>query len=147
MSNYSSHAYGYGFVCECSDEHLISFIENHKEAFCQSSEEDWLFEHMYKSDLYDLFCDYYCDKSSIEGKYAAISNIMSRETGVGFSFQPAQEDLETPPAIMLLGDYPWSFNAVELQLTEDTLNKICKTYMEELKLKDGPYYLSLEYFD
>ena len=147
MSNYSSHAYGYGFVCKCSDEHLVNFIAKHKDAFCQSIEESYLFEKMYKTDLDDLFREYPCDQSSIEGKYAAISNIMSRETGVSFSFQPEQEDFDTPPTVMLLYSPPWEFNEVELKLTEESLRTLCKTYIEEIGIEHKPCYLCSEYVD
>ena len=42
--------------------------------------------------------------------------------------------------------YPWSFNAVEKDLTAEKLETICKRYADELGINTDPDYLELEYY-
>ena len=81
-----------------------------------------------------------------EGYGAVISNIISRETEIRFSFRPAADDYGTLASVVFEESYPWQLNETEKTLDEETLFDICKKYMDELKIDEKPDYLSLEYY-
>lgn len=151
MSMKTSIIYGFGFHCDCNDEALIEFIKKHKESFCKSNEEKKLYSDMldYTKNEYDLenfFENYCCDSTGSEGYGAVISNIISRETEIRFSFRPAADDYGTLASVVFEESYPWQLNETEKTLDEETLFDICKKYMDELKIDEKPDYLSLEYY-
>ena len=154
MGMNSYNVYGYGFNCIYDEELLINkdklilFIKEHSHTFCQSEEEKALYNDMLKGnhDLENLFQNYDCDNSGIEGIGAVISNIMTRETGVNFGYYPENLTCDTPASIVFLQLFPWQFNEREKDLTEEELYNICKKYIGELGLEDNPDWLSLEYY-
>lgn len=156
MSMETSIIYGFGFTCDLSDYKLINFLKNHKNTFCQTVQEVELFKKTVEAKemtpaaldffLEDLYRNYKCDTSGISGRYAIISNIMSRETGIRFDYCPPNGECDTPEAICFCAGYPWFYNEIEKSLTSDKLEQILKKYMEELEIDDEPDYLQLEHY-
>lgn len=151
MSMESGFIYGYGFHCDCDEEKLIDVIKEHKEAFCKSDREKELYNAMLnytegEYDLEDFFEDYSCDNTGMKGNGAVIANIMSRETGIRFTYCPPNGDCDTAASIVFEETYPWLLNETEKELTEEKLLSICKKYMDELGIMDDPDALSLEYY-
>ena len=147
MSMRSSFIYGYGFHCDCDDEKLAAFVKNHKESFCQSEEENNLYNTLMENhELGNLFDRYPCDANYMEGNGAVITNIMSRETGIRFLYCLPDGDCDTLAAVVFEENYPWNLNEVEKNLTEEQLGEICSKYMLELGIDNDPDYLSLEYY-
>lgn len=151
MSMRSSFIYGYGFNSECDEGRLIDFIKEHKEAFCKSDREKELYNDMLNHteseyDLEDFFEDYSCDNTGMEGIGAVIANIMSRETGIRFTYCQPDGDCNTLASVVFEEKYPWMVNETEKELTEEKLSNICKKYMYELGITDNPDYLNLEYY-
>jgi len=147
----SSFVYGYGFNSDCDEEKLIDFIKEHKETFCESDREKELYKEMLdytenEYDLEDLFEDYSCDNTGMEGMGAVIANIMSRETGIRFAYCQPDGDCDTLASVVFEERYPWMVNETEKELTEEKLSNICKKYMDELGITENPDYLNLEYY-
>ena len=145
-----SFIYGYGFNSDCDEEKLIEFIKTHKDTFCKSDKEKKLYKDMLsyaekKYDLEDFFAYYSCDNMDTEGIGAVIANIMSRETGIRFTYCPSG-DCCLHDSIVFKEKYPWQINESEKELTEEKLLNICKKYMNELGITNSPDYLSLEYY-
>lgn len=151
MNMRSSFIYGYGFNSDCDEGRLIDFIKEHKEAFCKSDREKELYNDMLNHteseyDLEGFFENYSCDNTEIEGIGAVIANIMSRETGIRFTYCPPDGDCDTFASVVFEEKYPWMVNEIEKELTEEKLSNICKKYMDELGITDNPDYLNLEYY-
>lgn len=151
MSMRTTITYGYGFPCECSRKSIADFIKLHKDSFCVSENEKGIFQRITVSDgdpdnLDDIFDHYGCDATGREGIGAVISNIMSRETGIRFEYCGADAACNTPASVIFGAGYPWSFNAVEKDLTAEKLETICKRYADELGITTAPDYLELEYY-
>ena len=147
----SSFIYGYGFNSDCDEGRLINFIKEHKEAFCKSDREKELYNDMlnHTESEYDLeyfFEDYSCDNTGIKGIGAVIANIMSRETGIRFTYCQPDGDCDTLASVVFEEKYPWMVNETEKELTEEKLSNICKKYMDELGITNNPDYLNLEYY-
>lgn len=147
----SSIIYGYGFLCECSDQSLIKFIESHSNTFCASEKETMLYQRIMDPErnvdnLEDVFDDYSCDATGRTGIGAVISNIMSRETGIRFEYCGPDEACGTKASVVFGDGFPWSFNEIEKNLTPEKLESICKCYENELEIVDEPDYLMLEYY-
>lgn len=142
---YSSIVYGYGFHCDCDDQKFVDFIKNHKETFCQSEKEKEIFDKMDEEscDVQELFLSYPCDATGQEGQGAVISNIMARETDIRFICCMPDGDCNTLASVVFEEGYPWQMNQTEKNLTGKDLERICKTYMEELGIEDDPDFLSL----
>lgn len=156
MSMSTDIIYGFGFTCDLSDYKLINFLKNHKNTFCQTVHEVELFNKTVEAKemtpamldcfLEDLYRDYECNTNGISGRYVIISNIMSRETGIRFTYCPPDGECDTPEAICFCTGYPWFYNEIEKKLTSDKLEQIINNYMEELGIDDKPDYLQLEYY-
>lgn len=151
MSMRSSFIYGYGFNCDCDDGALVDFIKEHKNTFIKSDEERKLYKKILnytenEYDLEDFFENYECDSNGLEGIGAVIANIMSRETGIRFEYCMPDDNCGTLASIVFEPGYPWQFNKVEKDLSEEKLKEICKKYMDELGIVDNPDYLDLEYY-
>lgn len=151
MSMRSSLIYGYGFNSDCDEEKLIDFIKEHKETFCKSDRENELYDDMLsyaesEYDLEDFFEDYSCDNTGMEGIGAVIANVMSRETGIRFSYCQPDGNCDTLASVVFEERYPWHLNASEKKLTEEKLSNVCRKYMNELGITNSPDYLSLEYY-
>lgn len=71
---------------------------------------------------------------------------MYRETGVRFEYQPGQSNCESYPSVLFIEGYPWTYNDIEKELTEEKLDKICKKYINELNTDMTPDYLEMEYY-
>lgn len=153
MSATESIVYGYGFELSITPVIFIKWIKKHKTTFCESADENALFEQLVLNEssidddvLSEVFCHYYCNSSSNEGVGAAISNIMSRETGIRFDYQPGQEDCGGSPHILMVESMPWELNEIEKSLTQDKLDNIMISYMRELSLSGEPGKVALEYY-
>lgn len=109
MSMNSSFIYGYGFPCDWTEEHFLAFIKNHKETFCQSKAEEKQYQELLECtentdtqnefDLDEFFDKYECETNGMQGTGAVVTNIMHRETGIGFFFMELQMTLviQKPP--------------------------------------------------
>lgn len=154
MSMRSSFIYGFGFYSKCDEGKLIDFIKKHKETFCKKDMEKETYNKIISSAsnkyaldyLEDIFENYSCDNTGMEGIGAVISNIMSRETGIRFSYCSPDDGCNTPASVLFEKDYPWLLNETECNLTEEVLHNIIKKYMEELGINEEPDYLNLEYY-
>lgn len=130
---------GYGFdPGKIEVGKLVVFIMNHSEAFVKYEWEQKYLEEIsaLKETEYDeldnILWDYECSCSGGTSMYSAISNIMSRETGIVFAFERG-EDKE---AIMFESAFPWWLNDKEKSLTEKELHIIIWTYAKELGLEE-----------
>lgn len=151
MSMRSNFIYGYGFNCECDDEKIFNFIKAHEETFCEAEFETELFRMMLENpecSLEDLFDHYECEISGNEGIDAVISNIMTRETKIGFAYCPPDHDCGRDyVAVVFETTYPYLITEDEKDLTEMELKEICNKYMGELGIPEGSSgYLELEYW-
>lgn len=152
MSCQTSIIYGYGFPFDISNKNLISFIKSHKKSFCMTGQEKRIFYEISSAkdvselDVDDLFKEYICQSSGMEGRGAVVSNIMARETGIRFEYQTGQSDCYSEPSILLSECCPWLYNDKEKALTEPDLHEICLKYMEELNISGVPNYVRIEYF-
>lgn len=151
MSMTSRCVYGFGFHCDCNEDVLIEFIKAHKDAFCWDDEDKKLYEEFldYTSSNYDLedfFEDYACDTTGEEGLGAVISNIISRETGIGFCYHRPVDECDIVASIMFEPCFPWDLNKKERNLTYEELESIFIRYMCQLGIKGEVQYLALEYF-
>lgn len=154
MSATESIVYGYGFELSISPVIFIKWIKKHKKAFCESATESTLFKQLtamselnIDDDILDeVLCHYECNSSCNEGVGAVIANVMSRETGIRFDYQPGQEDCGGSPHILLAECMPWEFNEKEKALTQEKLDCILTLYMRELSLNGEPGEVALEYY-
>ncbi|MDD6484006.1 MAG: hypothetical protein PUF72_05465 [Clostridiales bacterium] len=151
MSMMSSYIYGFGFASDCAEEKLVDFMITHKDSFCVYDYEFVLYDEMLRcvkngGNSEALFESYSCDVSGKDGEGAVISNIMSRETGICFSYCPSDDSCGTLASVVFEVNYPWHMNETEKNLTEEQVRNVCKKYMEELGISDEPNYLSLEYY-
>ena len=150
MSSKSSFIKGYGFHCSCAEDKIIELIQAHRDTFCKSVEELELYEKIFSEDflidLIDDFATYECECNGSQGIWAAIANIMSRETGIRFLFCPADDACGTEESIIFQAQYPWELNKTEKKLTAEKLDAICISYMDELGINGTPDYLELEYY-
>lgn len=155
MSMRSDFIYGYGFNSDCNEEKLLDFIKSHKETFCKSNKEKEIYNTLFtntdanvrkENGIEDLLNNYRCDNTGMEGLGAVISNIMSRETGIRFSYCQADDDCDTLASVVFEEAYPWLFNEKEKELTEKKLSDICKKYTNELGITEESEFLALEYY-
>lgn len=156
MSMNSSFIYGYGFPCDWTEEHFLAFIKNHKETFCQSKAEEKQYQELLECtentdtqnefDLDEFFDKYECETNGMQGMGAVVTNIMHRETGIGFFYGIADDTCDTKASVIFPEQLPWIFNDIERNLTQNQLEEICKTYCKELHIEEEPDFLSLEYF-
>ncbi len=144
--------YGYGFMDIFTTDEIANFIKNHKETFCKSAKEFELYDKVLKyTNAEELEDDFYmsgyeCDNSSATGIRAAISNIMSRETGINFQYEEGGDGYSSP-MIMLAECMPWYYNDIEKKLTEKSLRDICIKYAKELGAdKSSVDYQEVEYY-
>lgn len=142
--------YGYGFECECKEKNFIEFIKAHKNRFCKTDDERELYQRIEnisdKRNIKDLFDNYYCEQSYCKGAYAAISNIMTRETGYEFSYKYACEECNTPATIVIDFSDLYDLTYKRKKELETKVYDICKRYMAELGITGKPDYLTLKYF-
>lgn len=154
MSATESIVYGYGFKLSISPVIFIKWIKKHKEAFCKSATENALFKQLTAMNELDIdgdtldeaLCHYECNSSCNEGVGAVVANVMSRETGIRFDYQPGQDDCGGSPHILLAECMPWEFNEKEKSLTQEKLDCILTLYMRELSLNGDPGEVALEYY-
>lgn len=143
---------GFGFPCKSKnwdeDWRFANFIRNHKKSFCKSEDEKSIFNEFFNPEcrktLGEILEDYNycCDTSGDEGLGAIISNIMTRETGIRFSYFQSGFEYNAPAVVIFEQSYPWQLNDTEKALTEEKLRSICRKYTEELGITDdngGPY--------
>ena len=152
MSKSATIVYGYGFPAESIlDKNLRQFILTHAETI-RSNHEEYAEElirfagTVFDETVEDAFCDITCEESQQEGALAIVSNTMSEETGIGFEYQPGQEDCDSAPTILLTSALPWSYNELEKSLTMQEANQIMASYMSELGVPGEPGDISVEYY-
>lgn len=156
MSMETSIVYGHGFIVdEVTDEKLIDFIKNHKNAFCKTPTEIAMYDEILKMteteiDTYgteDYFQGYSCICSGQEGRGAVVSNIITRETGIGVQYEMGDRDCDSYPSVLFPEGMPWHLNEKEKNLTINSLTEILLPYVEELGLsKDNIESLKIEYY-
>ena len=142
--------YGMGFSVYGIDEGtILKFIYNHKNTFCDINRGKELFEEIISdesSSLEDILCDYECEMSGREGYYAAVSNIISKETGIRMQYEPGDED-ENGEAIIFTKRLPWDYNEAERGICNEEFEAIMLPYLTELNLTaDDISYMGIEYF-
>ena len=130
---------GYGFdPGKIETGKLVDFIKNHSETFVRTNwgqkylEEILALKETEYDELNNILCEYECSCSGSTSMYSAISNIMSRETGVIFAYEIGDSE----EAIMFESAFPWWLNDKEKNLTEKELHNIIWSYAEELGLKE-----------
>ena len=147
MSMVTTVLYGYGFICNYEDNKLIDFLKRHNKIFCQFPEEYEIYNDIINypaEDINNIFADYY-DECGTNGKNVAISNIMSRETGIRFECCPPSYDYNDF-VIIFREQFPWNLNEIEKNLTKENLEEIMKRYMHELGITTEVDYMSMEYY-
>ena len=149
MSMSTSIIYGFGFICPEDKDSVLPFIRKHIHSLPNAEIIQHVIgdDHAISEDEWEgYFCSYECKSSGREGVGAVVSNIMSKETGIRFSYCSSDDCCDTKPAVLLEETMPWNFNEAEKNLSQDELISICKKYMEELGVSDDPEYLRQEYF-
>lgn len=154
MSMKSSLVYGYGFeIGEFDIAAFRDFLKNHKDTFIKTENDKPIYEDLMSLNTYDelnqycLDSGYSCDTTGREGIGAVISNIMSRETGIRFSYEPGCGDCDSEASIVLAETQPWYMNEKEKALTEEDANKIFAIYAEELDIEEKSIdYQEIEYY-
>lgn len=152
MSMVSYTVNGFGFsVVDLTVQKTVEFIKNHKESFCNSEENKELFKKLEKletsEELEDALSLYSYAQCGKEGYKAAISTIISVETGIDIQYQPGQDDCSGEACIMLCEAMPWVYTDKERELTRDKLIEILSPYADELGLSDFPIEQQcVEYF-
>ena len=151
MSMSTTIVYGYGFPADTVlDRNLRQFILNHAETI-RSNHEEYAAELIefaatdFGETVEDAFCDITCEESQQEGALAIVSNTMSEETGIGFEYQPGQEDCDSVPTILLTSALPWLYSEREKSLTMQEADQIMASYMSELGVPGEPGEISVEY--
>lgn len=152
MSMKTSIVYGYGFeIGELDVNAFRDFLKSHKDTFVKTEEDKKIYEDLLALDSHkelDEYClnvGYSCDTKGTEGIGAVISNIMTRETGIRFSYEPGCGDCGSEASVVLAESQPWYMNEKEKALTENGINKIFSMYAEELDI-DGVDYQEIEYY-
>ena len=132
---------GHSFVLKHRDtvQKLNGSSEFLKMAEEFDNEEDFFNEASLADDLY-------IGDNGGEGIGALVADVMSEETGITFTFCPADGDTGSEDTIMLEKCMPWQFTEKEKNLTRGGLIKICKPYMEELGLEGEAEFVSVEYY-
>lgn len=145
--------YGYGFAVGASDENLKEFLSKHREALLDPRivKGKELLEYLDNTRNFNPkedFFDWECYNNGMEGFLGVIADIMTVETGIRFSYEPAQEEAGSEDYIMLVQVMPWYYNDTERNLTEDDLKAICSKYIAELCSYGEriPGYVEQEYF-
>ena len=99
MSMQTNVSCGYGFSIEnVTEEALAAFILNHRDVFSKTEKEKEACnfaeitadKKAVEDELFFYLDDYEDDNSGYTGFGAAISNIMTRETGIGFTYKKIQ---------------------------------------------------------
>ena len=141
MSMQTNVSCGYGFSIEnVTEEVLAAFILKHRDVFSKTEKEKEACnfaeitadKKAVEDELFFYLDDYEDDNSSYTGFGAAISNIMTRETGVGFTYKKIQREHYSEKYILFPKCLPWQLNDKEKKLTEDSLREIMSKYVIEL---------------
>lgn len=132
MSMSTSIVYGYGFpIKDVTVETINSFLETHTDLIPNYHTMEECEEELKKC----LPKYYTCGVSGQEGVGAVISNIMTKETGIRFEYQPSmQEYSDDSPCIIFSECLPWLLSEKEKELTQDSLDDIMMPYIKELGL-------------
>lgn len=171
MSMSTSIVYGYGINLENGiDKHfLIEFLTapDHKDTIlrrCNKKEIDVLqaalkiqntcnnpdlaeLMETYEETFFEALEAVQDSITGIEGTYAIVANIMAEETDIRFEYQGGDDNCGSHPAILFSAAYPWRFNKIERELTEEKLDQIYTTYAIELGISlEEIDYLSIEYY-
>lgn len=172
MSMNSSFVYGYGFSCTGIEaEHILKFIFTHKHTVCSLIEQlhknggtsgehgDRLTKLIQKAetaiasstypDINDLKEDIGSDPGDVEtALYKTIADVMAEETNIRFEYQPGQEDMDSPEAILFVPTYPWYMNDTEKNLScENELHEIMARYGGELGITyEDIDFMEIEYY-
>lgn len=156
MSMQTNISYGYGFsILNVTGKALAAFIIKHREYFSENEVEKdacdlselVLNNKTAENELFIYFDDYEDDNSGNTGFGSAVSNIMSRETGILFSYEPGQSDCNSKKHILFPECFPWQLNEKEKNLTVESLFEIMSKYAVELNLETSDVgYHSVEYY-
>lgn len=157
MSSRTNITYGYGFsIQNVTEKALAVFILNHRDVFSANEEEKEVCElaelvlndKTVEEELFTSLDDYEDKITGHTGFGGAISNIMSRETEIGFSYEETTSfDRYAEKYILFPECFPWRLNDKEKELTEESLFAIMATYVMELHLDvDDIDYQDVEYY-
>ncbi len=150
MSMQTDCVYGYGFKVYASDESLRSFCKKHRETILKLKAGkdiiDYMDQHSDESfNPKEDFFDYENEATGDTGFYGLIADVMNEETGIVFEYRIAQ-DPDDDEVIILPQTYPWFFNEIEKELTQEKLDDILKGYINDLGGQLKPEHIRLEYF-
>ena len=159
MSMSSGIVCGFGFECCPTSEQLTEFVKLHAETFCGLGADEKAFyeklitevgltdediDYFFETEVCNITdCVGYAERA---GYGATVANIMRKETGIGFLFEPGQDDCESAPSVLFAEAMPWHYSEIEKSLTQEALEDICIKYMRELNIEGDPVYISVEYF-
>lgn len=139
MSMTVDYVYGYGFeVVGLDEDKFFNFLKNHTETIKKLYDAEYLLEFLKKEDSSFIeFCDEFSERESIENygynsALSVISDIMTEETGIRFSYQKDSGD--DKEYILFTECFPWLCNEKEKNITQDELHDIFDKYMIECGL-------------
>lgn len=120
---------------------IATFIKEHMAQFVGTDTEQRMFQQLAlprqsDEDIMRLFRNYKCMVSGNTGPGAAVSNIMRRESGLGFGFYKAGEDADD--VILLEACMPYDYNRIERGLTKRALDNILGYYAKALGCPQEP---------
>lgn len=152
MNEHDDIIYGFGFyTANITPGAYAAFVLKHKDAWVKDEYDEECYEHiaamekMRKEEDVDKFYasihtsfdavlwEQSCKNSDCTGYLAVISNIMSEETGIRFSFESG----EFHEAIMFIERFPWAYTENERNLTNEKLKQIVSQYAKELDVPFG----------
>ena len=147
MSSEASVAYGYGFELGSlvTDKELAKkFICQHQHKVSKDNAKE-IGKVIHRMEHHGDIMDY-DDENTINPEILdMIATIMFWETGIRFEYEIGEDGVSNP-AIIFPVKYPWQLNETEKSLTEKSLNKIVRKYVDELGIITTVGYISVEYF-
>ena len=129
---------GFGFYLKEEPENFKEFLRAHRMAFCQSEEEDILYEKAMASDnVFEALSDYTGDNDLGAGFGAVIARIMDEETDLRFIYLDPDREVfpGNVPCIMLEGAVD-THGCVSEEYDIEDLKSICNSYASELGIKE-----------
>ena len=156
MSSLLNIEYGYGIDKETlrkiTTKNMEEFLKNHLPLDYKEMVEDVASEIGERlpeeSDYEQWMEECTCINSGINGMYSIISTVMTRETGIRFTFHNDTD--ATICAIMLSKSLPWEMNKYEARCTKEHVEYLFKKYLSELDLQEDQIVfknISVEYYN
>ena len=152
MNEHDDITYGFGFYTQnITPGAYAAFVLKHKDAWVKDEYDQECYAHIVALDKmrgeegFDKFYanmnlsfdevlwEQECKNSGCSGFLAVISNIMTNETGIRFSFESG----EFHEAVMFIERFVWDYSVKECSLSRDELASIVRKYAEELGVPFG----------